>query len=534
MKSDINDLCEAFLAALTNAGYAVKSIENYKQVSNRFKKFCAENGYDTYTVNIGQIFADNVFNEETGAFVGYRNVMYGRFVRLINSFYLQGTFDFSMVTKEKNSPKSIHLIEIYQDYMEHLKTQYSNIGTIGFFQNGMLHLLRYMEDGGILTLKDLAVSDVVNYICSWSQKHQRNVLCILRNIFQHFGREDLYFAVAGIHPYRTKRIVPMFTDNEIMSIEEVLSSPSVSHRDAAIFFLGLTTGMRAVDVVDLRLANIDWDNETIFFQQSKTGNAVSTRTINLRITSIRSFLKYCGQEDFELRGIYESVCQIQKLKEEKHPILYLQPEATAAILSAYDMNTQKHRRNRMILILLYDTGARVQELADLDIESLHLDVPNPYISIIGKGRKRRNVPIMRKTVAHLNSYLKEFHPSEQSAPLFYSMRDGKPHRLSTDSISLVVGTAAKMARETCNAVPENVHCHLFRKTKAMDLYKNGIPLPFIMQLLGHESMSTTSGFYAFATLEMMSDAINKSVPIIGGTEKLWKNKNAKQALYTLD
>lgn len=42
MKSDINDLCEAFLAALTNAGYAVKSIENYKQVSNRFKKFCAE------------------------------------------------------------------------------------------------------------------------------------------------------------------------------------------------------------------------------------------------------------------------------------------------------------------------------------------------------------------------------------------------------------------------------------------------------------------------------------------------------------
>lgn len=363
MKSDINDLCEAFLAALTNAGYAVKSIENYKQVSNRFKKFCAENGYDTYTVNIGQIFADNVFNEETGAFVGYRNVMYGRFVRLINSFYLQGTFDFSMVTKEKNLPKSIHLIEIYQDYMEHLKTQYSNIGTIGFFQNGMLHLLRYMEDGGILTLKDLAVSDVVNYICSWSQKHQRNVLCILRNIFRHFGREDLYFAVAGIHPYRTKRIVPMFTDNEIMSIEEVLSSPSVSHRDAAIFFLGLTTGMRAVDVVDLRLANIDWDNETI---------------------------------------------------------------------------------------------------------------------------------------------------------------------------SLVVGTAAKMARETCNAVPENVHCHLFRKTKAMDLYKNGIPLPFIMQLLGHESISTTSGFYAFATLEMMSDAINKSVPIIGGTEKLWKNKNAKQALYTLD
>ena len=203
MKSDINDLCEAFLAALTNAGYAVKSIENYKQVSNRFKKFCAENGYDTYTVNIGQIFADNVFNEETGAFVGYRNVMYGRFVRLINSFYLR-------FLKEKKN------------------------------------------------IEDELVS------------------------FEAFTR--------------------------------------------------------------------DYVKEFIIWLK---GQGASTRTINLRITSIRSFLKYCGQEDFELRGIYESVCQIQKLKEEKHPILYLQPEATAAILSAYDMNTQKHRRNRMILILLW-------------------------------------------------------------------------------------------------------------------------------------------------------------------------------------
>ena len=260
----------------------------------------------------------------------------------------------------------------------------------------------------------------------------------------------------------------------------------------------------------------------------------STRTINLRITSIRSFLKYCGEEDFEFRGIYDSICQIQKLKEEKRPILYLQPEATAAILSAYDVKSKKHRRNKMILVLLYDTGARVQELADLDIESLHLDVPNPYVTIIGKGRKRRNVPIMKKTVERLNSYLREFHPSEQPAPLFYSMRDGKPHRLSTDSISLVVKTAANMARKECSAVPENVHCHLFRKTRAMDLYKNGVPLPFIMRLLGHESMSTTSGFYAFATLEMMSEAINRSAPPIGGDEKLWKSEDAKRLLYTLD
>lgn len=108
-------------------------------------------------------------------------------------------------------------------------------------------------------------------------------------------------------------------------------------------------------------------------------------------------------------------------------------------------------------------------------------------------------------------------------------------QLSTDSISLVPKTATKKAQESCDEVPNGIHCHMIRKTKAMDLYKNGVPLPFIMQLLGHESMSTTSEFYAFATLEMMSEAMNKvssstAVPI----EKIWKTQEIKKILFYLD
>ena len=258
------------------------------------------------------------------------------------------------------------------------------------------------------------------------------------------------------------------------------------------------------------------------------------KTINLKLTAIRSFLKYCADEDFELRGIYNDVCTVRKVKEEKKPIEYLQPSATKAILASYDTRTAKHRRNRMLLILLYDTGARVQELSDLSLSSLHLDMPNPYVTLIGKGRKTRNVPVMNKTVSHLRKYLEEFHPDMMEAPLFYSRIDGKPHQLSTDSISLILKTAAEKARDTCPEVPENVHCHLMRKTKAMDLYRNGVPLPFIMQLLGHESMSTTSGFYAFATLEMMSEAMHKAAPAFGENEKIWKKAEIKKLLYSLD
>lgn len=261
------------------------------------------------------------------------------------------------------------------------------------------------------------------------------------------------------------------------------------------------------------------------------------KTINLKLTAIRSFLKYCSEEDFELRGIYSEVCTVKKQKEEKRPIEYLQPSATAAILSACDTKTSKHRRNRMILIMLYDTGARVQELSDLNLRSLHLDVANPFVTLIGKGKKSRNVPLLKKTVQHLEIYLEEFHPHGKENPLFYSMLDGKPHRLSTDSIGFVLKTAADRAREFCSEVPQRVHCHMVRKTKAMDLYKNGVPLPFIMQLLGHESISTTSGFYAFATLEMMSEAMNKAAPSLekkNTPEKLWKKEDIKKILYSLD
>jgi len=260
----------------------------------------------------------------------------------------------------------------------------------------------------------------------------------------------------------------------------------------------------------------------------------SPKTINLRLTTIRSFLKYSSEEDFELRGLYTEVCSIKKIKEDKKPIQYLQPTATSAILSAYDSKTNKHRRNRMLLILLYDTGARVQELADLNFTSLHLDTKNPYITLIGKGRKSRNVPLMTKTVKHLIAYLKEFHPTGCEWPLFYSFLDQIPHSLSTDSISLILKTASNIARTNCRDVPERVHCHLIRKTKAMDLYRNGVPLPFIMQFLGHESISTTSGFYAFATLEMMGEAMNKAAPTFREKDKIWKREDIRKAIYSLD
>ena len=82
-------------------------------------------------------------------------------------------------------------------------------------------------------------------------------------------------------------------------------------------------------------------------------------------------------------------------------------------------------------------------------------------------------------------------------------------------------------------MPDSCHCHMVRKTRAMDLYQSGLPLAHIQQLLGHEEISTTSGFYAFATLDTLAKSMAKTEGCDDLPEKKWKDPNVIEKLYSL-
>lgn len=142
-----------------------------------------------------------------------------------------------------------------------------------------------------------------------------------------------------------------------------------------------------------------------------------------------------------------------------------------------------------------------------------------------------------KSVGHLEVYLAQFHPDPQRRPghrpLFYSYRDGQEAALSAGAVSLVLKNAGDKARRTCPSGYGHLCCHMVHKTKTMDLYKQGVALPLIMQLQGYKNMSTASLLRASATLDMMRVALTAGRSAIEETQQAPLSREELDQLYSL-
>jgi integrase/recombinase XerD len=325
-----------------------------------------------------------------------------------------------------------------------------------------------------------------------------------------------------------------FIHHYLPDIRKASNNTTASYRDGLNSYITFLEGKKGLSRSKICFSHLSEDYVKTFQDWLLNDKKVSARTSNLRLTALRSFMEYSAAEYKDLTAFYVAIHDIKDSEIPVDPIEFFEKKQMKAILAAPNVNSRTGRRNQMILILMYDTAARVAEVLEMTVGSTHLDADTPYMTIHGKGDKYRNVPLMDKTCRHLKRYLSEFHEkSAKTEPLFYAVTHGARHALSSDTMEQLIKHCARDAASKGIEMPDSCHCHMIRKTRAMDLYQADVPLTHIQQLLGHENISTTSGFYAFATLDTLKKSMQKAAIEGSETQKEWKDKKKLQKLYSL-
>ena len=325
-----------------------------------------------------------------------------------------------------------------------------------------------------------------------------------------------------------------FLNHELPDIRKKSSNTISAYRTSLNTYIDYLEDLKGRNRATIYFEDFNKENlKDYLLWMHKTKNW-EAKTCNLRMTAIRSLLSFASEESVDITPVYVASKNIKGLKLLVNSIEYLENYQLTAILNTTKPEKKTERRNKTMLIVSYDTAVRVGELIDLKVGNFHFDAEVPYVSILGKGAKYRNVPLMKKTVSHLKKYLTEFHTDmDPKKPLFYATTHGNIHSISDDTAQKVLKKYADQCRKDGVHMPEYIHFHMMRKTRAMDLYRSGCPLSYIQQMLGHENISTTSGFYAFATLDTLADALEKANPTTGESEKVWKNEDILKKLYRL-
>jgi len=284
----------------------------------------------------------------------------------------------------------------------------------------------------------------------------------------------------------------------------------LNYRDSLKLFLRFLIQKKNISVSELTIEGIG-PNEVIGFLnylEKTRGNSASTR--NIRLSALHSFFRYLAHQYPEHLNLSQRILNIPFKRTSTQAIEYLEFEEVTALLKSVDRGKLNGRRDYALLLFMFNTGARVQEIVDLKAKDLQLSKPF-MVHIFGKGRKERICPIWPETAGVLREYLKEQGMDfRESLPIFLNHL-GKP--LTRFGIGYILKKYLhKAAKIRASLKNKRLHPHSMRHSTAVHLLKSGVDLATIANWLGHNSVNTTNK-YATMDLEMKQKALAKAKPL---------------------
>ncbi len=317
------------------------------------------------------------------------------------------------------------------------------------------------------------------------------------------------------------RLLTRYLSQHLPAQRNLSSRTIESYRDTFKLLLRFGHDERGWEFEYITLSQIDRGCIEAFLDWLETIRHSSVATRNQRLAALRAFFRWVSYESPESIEMTQRILGVPWKKTAQPIITYLTPEAIKTLLAQPDRQTGRGRRDTTLLALLYDTGARVQEIANVRVRDVRLSEPT-VITLTGKGGKRRVVPLMTGTAILVTEYMAQVQltrPEFQDHPLFFNHQH---HPLSRWGITYILNKYVESARlQYPGGFPDTVSPHVMRHSKAMHLLQAGVNLIYIRDFLGHSDVTTTE-IYARADAEMKRKALESAtIPAMDISPMSW-------------
>ena len=277
-----------------------------------------------------------------------------------------------------------------------------------------------------------------------------------------------------------------------------------AYRDALKLIFLFLSAKTSHSIDHLRLDDVTVENVLAFLEHIEAERKSSRSTRNCRLTALRSFVHHLLRHDIARARQYQRILASPSKKARMRRVSYLEPEEMKVVVAQPDQRTTAGIRDRALLLLLYNTGARVSEVLEVRPKDLQLRRPR-RVRLFGKGRKERVCPLWPETAVVLQRLLKKTRLAEDS-PIFRNAR-GLP--LSRDGVAYVLQKYVNQAGHVAHTLRKRkVTPHQIRHSTAVALLQAGADITVIRDYLGHASVATTSR-YITTNLQMKQDVLNQ-------------------------
>jgi site-specific recombinase XerD len=281
----------------------------------------------------------------------------------------------------------------------------------------------------------------------------------------------------------------------------------LAYRDAIKLLLCYASDTLNKSVEQLCVEDIDESLVLDFLEHVENTRGCTPRTRNARLAAIRAFFSFIAREEPCLLLHCQKIRTIPLKRTQHKTVDYLEENEMQALLDSVELNARNGVRDKALLLLLYNTGARVSESVQLKVADLRLD-GTAQVKLLGKGQKYRSCPLWPETVEVLQDYLKQRTAKDPAVQQLFLNANGSP--ITRFGVRHIIGKYATLAKNQCPSIAAKaVNPHTIRHTTAMHLLRAGNDVNMVSYWLGHADTNTTH-IYVEIDMEMKRRMLQKA------------------------